>query len=144
MALANGGSSVTAVTDTIKPPALPPPGLPLSFPQRRQRCISCSEAGSFNTSIDDGSSSDGGTSSVKGQQQQLLPDVPDVIVTRRTRTDSVCGKIFEDVEMATVKYFCRSRGHGFVKPDKVRSHAVKRLPRKREVVGLHPGCEPAL
>ena len=45
--------------------------------------------------------------------------LPEVIVTRRTRTESLCGKIESDVETGTVKYFCRSRGHGFVKPDQV-------------------------
>lgn len=72
--------------------------------------------------MDSSNSFDNGTESVPGMEKMTtdsLP-VPDVIVTRRNRSDSVCGKIFEDVEMATVKYFCRSRGHGFVKPDKVR------------------------
>ncbi len=43
--------------------------------------------------------------------------LPDVIVTRRSRSDSVCGRILEEEESGRVKYFCRSRGHGFVVPE---------------------------
>ena len=45
--------------------------------------------------------------------------LPDVIVTKRNRTESVCGRIEDDVERGTVKYFCRSKGHGFIVPDNV-------------------------
>lgn len=41
-----------------------------------------------------------------------------MIVTRRSRTEAVCGRILDEVETGTLKYFCRSRGHGFITPDK--------------------------
>ena len=47
--------------------------------------------------------------------------LPDVIVTKRNRTDSICGRIEDDVERGAVKYFCRSKGHGFIVPDNVRT-----------------------
>lgn len=45
--------------------------------------------------------------------------LPDVIVTKRNRSDSIIGRIEDDVERGTVKYFCRSRGHGFIVPENV-------------------------
>ena len=45
--------------------------------------------------------------------------LPDVIVTKRNRSDSVVGRIEDDVERGAVKYFCRSRGHGFIVPENV-------------------------
>ena len=45
--------------------------------------------------------------------------LPDVIVTKRNRSDSVIGRIEDDVERGAVKYFCRSRGHGFIVPENV-------------------------
>lgn len=44
--------------------------------------------------------------------------LPEVIITRRTRTISMNGRIDEeDVHEGTVKFFCRSRGHGFIDDD---------------------------
>ena len=43
--------------------------------------------------------------------------MPDVIVTRRTRTISMSGRIEDEVREGTVKFFCRSRGHGFIDDD---------------------------
>ena len=45
--------------------------------------------------------------------------LPEVIVTKRNRTESVCGRIEDDCCRGTVKYFCRSRGHGFIVPENV-------------------------
>ncbi len=42
--------------------------------------------------------------------------VPDLIITRRTRTHSMSGRIEDHVQMGKVKFFCRSRGHGFIEP----------------------------
>ncbi len=50
-----------------------------------------------------------------------MPDglkVPDLIITRRTRTHSMSGRIEDHVQEGTVKFFCRSRGHGFIDPKK--------------------------
>lgn len=44
--------------------------------------------------------------------------VPDLIITRRTRTHSMSGRIEDHVQEGTVKFFCRSRGHGFIDPKK--------------------------
>jgi len=84
----------------------PPMSLfPLPSPARRMRnrCISCSETGNF---LDDSSGSN---------NSSLV--LPDVIVTKRNRSDSIIGRIEDDVERGTVKYFCRSRGHGFIVPE---------------------------
>ena len=51
--------------------------------------------------------------------------LPDVIVTKRNRTDSICGRIEDDCCRGTVKYFCRSRGHGFIVPENVRRHPIR-------------------
>ena len=55
--------------------------------------------------------------------QGSLPEglrLPEVIITRRTRTISMNGRIDEDdVHEGTVKFFCRSRGHGFIDDDSV-------------------------
>ena len=40
--------------------------------------------------------------------------LPDVIVTRRTRTLSMNGRIEDEVHEGTVRFFCRSKGHGFI------------------------------
>lgn len=45
--------------------------------------------------------------------------VPEVIITRRTRTDSVTGKIDQVVLEGKVRLFCRSKGHGFIDPKEV-------------------------
>jgi len=83
--------------------------LPVPSP-RRQRSVSCSD-----NVLD---ISTGEDMSVDGQNHQGSPSgpMPDVIVTRRSRTDSVCGRILEEEESGVVKYFCKSRGHGFVSP----------------------------
>lgn len=86
-------------------------GLPVPSP-RRQRCLSCSDNGNGNGFLDVSLDSSGELLGTSPAMQ-----LPDVIVTRRTRSDSVCGRIVDDVETGTVKYFCRSRGHGLVKPD---------------------------
>ena len=43
--------------------------------------------------------------------------LPDIIVTRRTRTHSMNGRIEEDIHEGTVRFFCRSKGHGFIDDD---------------------------
>ena len=45
--------------------------------------------------------------------------LPEVIITRRTRTHSMNGRIEDDDHEGTVKFFCRSRGHGFIDDDQV-------------------------
>jgi len=45
--------------------------------------------------------------------------LPDIIITRRTRTHSMNGRIEEDVHEGTVRFFCRSKGHGFIDDDTV-------------------------
>ncbi len=49
--------------------------------------------------------------------------LPDVIITRRTRTLSMTGRIdHDDIKEGKVKFFCRSKGHGFIDPiNKVRT-----------------------
>ncbi|XP_063221475.1 cold shock domain-containing protein CG9705 isoform X2 [Bacillus rossius redtenbacheri] len=45
--------------------------------------------------------------------------VPSPLITRRTRTDSTSARAFENpVETGVVKVFSRSKGHGFITPDK--------------------------
>jgi len=80
--------------------------LPVPSP-RRQRCLSC------NDNVLDLSNEDGDGQNSPGASAVL----PDVIVTRRSRTDSICGRIQDEEETGVVKYFCRSRGHGFITPD---------------------------
>jgi len=43
--------------------------------------------------------------------------LPDVIVTRRTRTLSMNGRIEDEVREGQVRFFCRSKGHGFIDDD---------------------------
>ena len=38
---------------------------------------------------------------------------------RRTRTHSMNGRIGDEVHEGVVKFFCRSRGHGFMDDDDV-------------------------
>ena len=45
--------------------------------------------------------------------------LPEVIITRRTRTQSMNGRIEDEIREGTVKFFCRSRGHGFIDDDQV-------------------------
>ena len=40
--------------------------------------------------------------------------LPELIVTRRTRTQSMSGRIETNVKEGQVKFFCRSKGHGFI------------------------------
>ena len=43
--------------------------------------------------------------------------LPDVIITRRTRTVSMSGGIDHNViQEGTIRFFCRSKGHGFIDP----------------------------
>ena len=43
--------------------------------------------------------------------------LPEVIITRRTRTVSMSGRIDHNViQEGTVRFFCRSKGHGFIDP----------------------------
>jgi len=43
--------------------------------------------------------------------------LPEIIITRRTRTHSMNGRIGEEIHEGIVKFFCRSRGHGFIDDD---------------------------
>ena len=45
--------------------------------------------------------------------------LPEIIITRRTRTHSMNGRIGEEIHEGIVKFFCRSRGHGFIDDDEV-------------------------
>lgn len=45
--------------------------------------------------------------------------LPEIIITRRTRTHSMNGRIEDEIHQGTVKFFCRSRGHGFIDDDQV-------------------------
>ena len=43
--------------------------------------------------------------------------LPEVIITRRNRTVSMSGRIDHNViQEGTVRFFCRSKGHGFIDP----------------------------
>jgi len=43
---------------------------------------------------------------------------PSPIVTRRTRTDSTSALALKNPQISgKVKYFCKSKGHGFITPD---------------------------
>lgn len=45
-------------------------------------------------------------------------NVPSPIITRRTRTDSMCARaLLNPQEKGKVKYFSRSKGHGFILPN---------------------------
>jgi len=78
-------------------PTIVTPGAPN---RRRLRCHSCS--------------SDVITNSFEDNSPYLVPEY----ISRRNRTNSICGRIQEEPLTGTVKYFCRSRGHGFIIPDK--------------------------
>lgn len=67
--------------------------------RRRSRCISCSDS-SLGSSFEESSSF--------LLESTLLP--------RRIRTASVCERIKGDTQSGTVTYFCKSRGHGFIRP----------------------------
>ena len=58
----------------------------------------------------------------EGETLSPLPEglkLPDLIITRRTRTNSMSGRIEKPIQSGTVKFFCRSKGHGFIDPEKV-------------------------
>merc|ERR1740131_500976 len=67
----------------------------------RSRCISCSDS-SLGSSFEESTSF-------------LLEST---LIPRRARTASVCERIEEGDWTGTITYFCKSRGHGFIKPDK--------------------------
>merc|ERR1712018_488221 len=49
-----------------------------------------------------------------------IPDglrLPEINITRRTRTQSMNGRIGDEIHEGSVKFFCRSRGHGFIDDD---------------------------
>lgn len=55
-----------------------------------------------------------------GRDEGVTPtlQLPSPIITRRTRTLSTSAKAMSNPEeTGKVKYFCRSRGHGFITPD---------------------------
>jgi len=83
------------VSPTCSPPrSLDMPGPGISN-RSRSRCISCSDSAS---SLEDSS-----------LVSTLLP--------RRIRTASVCERIKEGTQSGTVTYFCKSKGHGFIRPN---------------------------
>eukprot|EP00094_Tigriopus_californicus_P011678 TCALIF_11283-PA protein Name:"Similar to CG9705 Cold shock domain-containing protein CG9705 (Drosophila melanogaster)" AED:0.17 eAED:0.17 QI:0/0/0/0.66/1/1/3/0/200 len=51
--------------------------------------------------------------------------LPDMIITRRTRTQSMSGRIQDQVHQGKVKFFCRSKGHGFIDPSKVMNYLAR-------------------
>merc|ERR1712179_343791 len=83
----------------ISPTSSPPRSLDMPGPgisnRGRSRCISCSDSAS---SLEESS-----------LVSTLLP--------RRVRTASVCERIKEGTQTGTVTYFCKSRGHGFIRPN---------------------------
>jgi len=48
----------------------------------------------------------------------------DTLVPRRSRTSSVSERIKGEVQSGSVSYFCRSRGHGFIRGDYGEDHFV--------------------
>jgi len=81
----------------------PPSSLEQYFQSRRRsRCTSCSDA-----SFDDSSF--------------LLEDT---LLPRRSRTCSVSERIKSEVQTGSITYFCRSRGHGFIRGDDGEDHFV--------------------
>jgi hypothetical protein len=58
-----------------------------------------------------------GSASPAHHSSSPLPEgihVPDLIITRRTRTHSMSGRIEDRIVEGNVKFFCRSKGHGFI------------------------------
>ena len=53
--------------------------------------------------------------------------LPPIIITRRTRTLSMNGRIEDEVHEGTVKFFCRSRGHGFIDDSMVNTWLFSRI-----------------
>jgi len=80
-----------------------------SGPNKRSRCISCSDS-SMGSSLEESSSFI--------MESSLVP--------RRVRTASVSDRIKGDIQSGTVTYFCKTRGHGFIKPsqDNTEHHFV--------------------
>lgn len=74
---------------------------------RRSRCISCSDSGQY-PSLD-----------LSVEDEDTLEDFPEKYVARSNRSNSLVGRIVDDVLYGSIKYFCRSRGHGFINPDGV-------------------------
>lgn len=111
--LCNSSDDPNTSSDTPKIPISPQMQLyPIPMPNvRRQRCISCSDNNDLNSLLQNT------IGNVENESTPTTTLYPDVIVTKRSRTQSVCGRIFEDVDTGVVKYFCRSRGHGFITPD---------------------------
>lgn len=72
---------------------------------RRSRCISCSDSGQY-PSLD-----------LSVEDEDTLEDFPEKYVARSNRSNSLVGRIVDDVLYGSIKYFCRSRGHGFINPD---------------------------
>lgn len=86
---------------------LPPPSLSFSpehrnssssLPRQRLRCASCSDT-SFSAALDESS---------------FLLDIR----PRHFRTPSICEQIQDETYTGTIVYFCRSRGHGFIRPER--------------------------
>jgi len=74
--------------------------------RRRSRCISCSDS-SIGSSFEDSSF--------------LLENT---LIPRRSRTSSISERIKSETQNGTVTYFCRSRGHGFLRDDHGEEHFV--------------------
>merc|ERR1711936_97727 len=74
--------------------------------RRRSRCISCSDS-SIGSSFED---------SCFLLENTLIP--------RRSRTSSISERIKSEIQNGTVTYFCRSRGHGFLRDDVGEEHFV--------------------
>ena len=70
-----------------------------------------------------------------GVPQGLM--LPDIIITRRTRTLSMNGRIEEDVHEGTVRFFCRSKGHGFIDDDMATATADAKVGFEKLSILLH-------
>lgn len=56
--------------------------------------------------------------SKSGEHASSLPPIPSPIIHRRNRTISQSTRAAEaSEEGGTISYFCREKGHGFVKSD---------------------------
>nr|ACO11946.1 Cold shock domain-containing protein C2 [Lepeophtheirus salmonis] len=103
-------SVVSSTTKDMKlNPSTPSPERPSNLMKipliRRTRCDSCSENVLSSTTT---------TPGIIAESR----DPPETYGTRRTRTESTAGKIVENLHEGIVKYFCRSRGFGFITPNK--------------------------
>ncbi|XP_023324579.1 cold shock domain-containing protein CG9705 [Eurytemora carolleeae] len=80
-------------------PPFSPPKSPIDqHREARRRCMSCSESDVFNTILEE-----------HGALEKH---------TKHERSSSLMGRIKKFQCTGTIVYFCRSRGHGFIKPDK--------------------------